>query len=211
MNGVHDLYGLLFGFITLSLLIWPFYPAWREWRTPSDAAALTWSEPEQHLPHISPLIKAPEAASPRVSPPPQKIKWVLADLPHAKPWGALGSRTAGDCFIPAGACWPGALVVKGNLHCGANSVVEGDVKVYGHVQMDTGSALLGAVFASSMTLGEEAMALGPVVVEHAVTLAEGASIGNPESPTSVSAASLKISDSARVYGKVRTPLQSARP
>lgn len=211
MNVVQDLFGLLFGFITLNLLLWPFYPAWREWRTPRDAAALTWSEPKQLLPQMAPQDMAPAQDSPRVTLPPQKIKRVLARLPHAQPWGALGSRTAGDCQIPAGTCWPGALVVMGNLYCGANSVVEGDVKVYGHVQMAPGSALSGAVFASSLSLDKAAMAFGPVVVQHAVTLAEGAQIGNPESPTSVSAETLTVSDSAHVYGKVLTPSDGARP
>jgi hypothetical protein len=160
---------------------------------------------------VVPQCPTPADVRPGVSSPLPKIKRVLARLPHAQPWGAHGSRTTGDCHIPAGACWPGALVVTGNLHCGTNSRVEGDVKVYGHVQMASGSALLGAVFASSLTLEKAAMALGPVVVQHAVKLASGAQIGNPESPTSVRAASLKLSDSARVYGKVWTPEPGARP
>ena len=30
MNLTHELNTLLFVFVTLNLLIWPFYPAWRE-------------------------------------------------------------------------------------------------------------------------------------------------------------------------------------
>jgi len=200
MNLTHELNTLLFVFVTLNLLIWPFYPAWREWRHPSDAAALTWL-PAPKLAAIE-ASNPPSGAVPAWTPRPSMV---LARLPNAQPWGMRGSRIEGDCHLPSGSYWPGSLVITGSLFCGAHSVVEGDVKVYGDVHMSAGSALLGAAFASALVLEEEASVQGPVVVDGAVKLGSGASIGSPDTPTSLRAKQLTRSDSAHVHGHVWLP------
>lgn len=204
MNLPTEIHGLLFGFITLNLLAWPFYPAWREWRRPSDATAYTWpTEPAL----TSKPVQIREGL--RKPAPKDRRQMVLARMPNAQAWGERGLRIEGDCQMPAGSYWPGSLVVHGDLFCGADSVVEGDVKVHGHVHLAQDSALRGAVFASSVFVGHEATVQGPVVAHKRVQLDSGASIGSPDCPTSVSAARLDISDTAHVYGMVWTPDQRA--
>ena len=211
---VHDLWALLFGAITLTLLASPFYPAWREWRHPSDDWPL---EVREEQPALRALANGPymNAGTQHTLGPCSSSgsglvrRQLLMDLPHARSWGDQGWRVQGDCHLPDDSCLPGSLVVTGKLTCGARSLVEGDVKVHGDVHMAPASLLTGALFAHNVNLTEGAQVMGPVVARATVQLGPRASIGHPEQLASLSAVQVVAADSARVHGPVWTNAQAA--
>lgn len=211
MNAMPELLALLFGALTLVLLAWPFYPAWREWRHPSDARPLQIKHDPQAL-HASAATYAEDFEalhSPYPSPTPEDAqRQLLTYLPDAQPWGDHGWRVQGDCHLPEDSCLPGPLVVSGKLTCGARSLIAGDVKVHGEIHLAPDSTLMGALFANQVMLAEGAQVLGPVVARATVRLGPHTAIGRRGQPVSLSAEHVLADDSACVYGTVWTQTQS---
>lgn len=213
MNSWIDPGALLFGILTLTLLAWPFYPAWCEWRHPSDDQPLEFSDGQHNWTGLAP---APcegdgEPATPEPAPMPSRTqRQLLTNLPRAQPWGDQGWRVQGDCHLPDDSCLPGPLVVSGKLSCGARSLIEGDVKVHGDMHLAVGSTLMGALFAHNVTLDEGAQVWGPVVARADVRLGPHTAIGRQSQPVSLSAGQVLADDSACVYGPVwtQTPTQT---
>jgi hypothetical protein len=200
MNAMPELLALLFGAVTLALLAWPFYPAWREWRHPSDDRPLA-------LHHEAPALHAAVNPGTPAPAPKRGQRQLLTHLPNAQPWGDQGWRVQGDCTLPKDSCLPGPLVVTGQLRCGARSLIEGDVKVYGPVKLAPGSTLGGALFAHSVMLADGAQVLGPVVVAATAQLGPHATVGREEHPASLSAQRLLTHDSACIHGPIWTRAQ----
>lgn len=210
---------LLFWLLTLGLLALPFYPAWREWRHPSDDAPLAWPSAAQStsIPAAA-ALHATATDMPSVGAKfeaPHPSDWHRRHRPHspqafappnAQPWGPQGWRVQGDCELPKGSYLPGSLVVTGQLRCGPDSVVEGDVKAHGQIRLDPGSLLMGALIGhGDISVGPDAEVLGPVLAQGAVRLAAGARIGRSDRPTSLSAQRLLAHRHAVVHGQVFTP------
>lgn len=214
MSLLPDLWSLLFGAMALALLAWPFYPAWREWREPSDDQPLPVRDAPQPWHGAAGAIPAGEGAQ---SPPEtdtlnhRPSQRLLLDLPHAQPWGDLGWRVQGDCHLPEDCRLPGPLVVTGTLRCGARSLLEGDVKVHGDAHLGPDSTLQGALFAHNVTLAQRARVLGPVVARAQVNLGPRSTIGQREQPTSLSAERVQADGSARVFGTVWTAAKAPAP
>jgi hypothetical protein len=213
MNWLSEFWVLLFAAITLALLAWPFYPAWREWRHPSDDQALEFSDGQNAWLGMAPAHRVGDAEPPTPEPNPipgRAQRQLLTHLPHAQPWGDQGWRVQGDCHLPEDSCLPGPLVVGGKLTCGARSLIEGDVKVHGDTHLASDSTLMGALFAHNVTLAEGAQVLGPVVARGAVRLGPHTAIGRQSQPASLSAIQVLADDSACVYGPVwtQTPTQT---
>jgi hypothetical protein len=213
MNGWIHLEALLFGILTLALMAWPFYPAWREWRHPSDDVALEFSDGQNAWLGMAPAHRVGDAEPPTPEPNPipgRAQRQLLTHLPHAQPWGDQGWRVQGDCHLPEDSCLPGPLVVGGKLTCGARSLIEGDVKVHGDTHLASDSILMGALFAHNVTLAEGAQVLGPVVARGAVRLGPHTAIARQSQPASLSAIQVLADDSACVYGPVwtQTPTQT---
>lgn len=207
MNGFFDPGALLFGILTLALLAWPFYPAWREWRHPSDDQPLAFFDGQHDWHGLATAWHTADGAPPQsepVSGPSRSQRQLLTHLPRAQPWGEQGWRVQGDCHLPEDSCLPGPLVVYGKLSCGARSLIEGDVKVHGDTHLAPGSTLMGALFAHNVTLTEGAQVLGPVVASATVRLGPHSAIGRQGQPVSLSAGQVLTDDSACVYGPIWT-------
>lgn len=214
MNGLIDPVGLLFAVLTLALLAWPFYPAWREWREPSDDQPLPVENDRQALPTAAAALPVGGGAQHKPIPacaPEFGQRQLLIHLPHAQPWGDQGWRVQGDCHLPEDSRLPGPLVVSGNLTCGARSLVEGDVKVHGAIHLAPGSTLMGALFARTVTLAQGAQVFGPVVASATAHLGPDSAIGRPEQPASLSAAQVLADAHARVHGPVWTQAKALAP
>jgi predicted acyltransferase (DUF342 family) len=106
--------------------------------------------------------------------------------------------------IPAGHTVKGDLIVSGQLQIGDGCQIFGQLRadkgihIGNHVQID------GAVYADGpISAGAACMISGPVVSRGALKLGPGSQIGNAESPTTLAADSLLISEGCIAHGTVR--------
>lgn len=109
----------------------------------------------------------------------------------------------GEFRLAAGSCLDADLQVHGDLFLGRYSCVRGSVQVDGGVWMDEGAEVAGAILArGSVRIGRRSRVAGPVSAGRSVSLGRDCVVGAQESPTTVSAARVRINEGCKVYGQV---------
>ena len=133
----------------------------------------------------------------------RSLGFPLDSLGEGMPLTALQQRHYGDLHIPAGTMVQGGLVVTGNLWIEDMAVVTGHVKVHGNVTLATGACVKGALFALGdiHTLGSNYIE-GPLCAGKHLQLGPNSQIGSKQVPCSVSAWSIALLASVRVYGSM---------
>ncbi len=107
----------------------------------------------------------------------------------------------GDLRIAPHEVFAKHLVVRGELHIGTGARILGNVKAQRSAILEPGVIALGSLISSSaLQIGPNCSLRGPVIAEHAIFIGEGAQIGSPEAPTTVSAPRIEIAEGAVVFG-----------
>lgn len=133
----------------------------------------------------------------------RSLGFPLDGLGEGMPLTVLQQRHQGDLRIPAGTMVQGGLVVTGNLWVEDMAVVTGHIKVHGSVTLAKGACIKGALFALDdiHTLGNNYIE-GPLCAGKHLQLGPNSQIGSKQVPCSVSAWSIALLASVRVYGSM---------
>ncbi len=109
----------------------------------------------------------------------------------------------GDFCIAPGEVFVKHLVVRGELHIGTGARILGNIKAQNTVILDPGVIAHGSLISSTaLKIGSNCRLRGPVIAEHAIFIGEGARIGCPKAPTTVSAPRIEIAENAVVFGTI---------
>jgi cytoskeletal protein CcmA (bactofilin family) len=114
----------------------------------------------------------------------------------------LGRVLAGGDFrLDCGDVLQGHVIVAGSVWLGAGSRVLGSVKSRHDAHIGRGTEIQGALVSSgSLTIAGSSHIRGPVIAESELVIGPGTQIGSPETPTTVSAPSIRIAAGSVVYG-----------
>ena len=133
----------------------------------------------------------------------RSIGFPLHTLGEGMPLTEVQQRHHGDLRIPAGTVVKGGLVVTGDLWLEDMAVVIGHVKVHGSATLAKGACVRGALFAldNISTLGNNYIE-GPLCAGKNLQLGPNSQVGSKHIPGSVSAWSIALMASVRVYGSL---------
>ncbi|MGF6210582.1 bactofilin family protein [Comamonas sp. 4034] len=133
----------------------------------------------------------------------RSLGFPLDSLGDGMPLTVVQQRHHGDLQIPAGTVVQGGLVVTGNLRVEEMAVVTGHVKVHGSVTLAKGACVKGALFALDNidTLGNNYIE-GPLCAGKHLQLGPNSQVGSKQVPCSVSAWTIALLASVRVYGSM---------
>ena len=211
------LWSLLLLFVTTTLLVLPFYPAWSEWRRPSDRQSRPVDPPAPQGQAPRALRLAPGACFTSV----QASELVLGSGPMpvppslpalhrwqppagARPWGLQGWHIGHHLDIPADQLVPCSLVVRGRLSTQGSGRIEGDLKARDGVHLGPGTHLLGNLFGEDdIWLDAGCTVSGLVMAEGTLHLAPGVVIGTPQHPVSVCADVIEVRGPVVVHGSLQ--------
>jgi hypothetical protein len=122
------------------------------------------------------------------------------DTPHS-PLPRSRRLVDEDLIIPAGETVGMNIVTRGRLHIGAGARVLGSVKSNQELVVEAGACVEGSLIcASTVHIGRDCQIAGPVIAEHAMAVETGTRCGSVQSPTTVSAPTIGISEGAVVFG-----------
>lgn len=109
----------------------------------------------------------------------------------------------GDCRLPHGHLYRGSLVVTGRLYIGSHTKVVGDVKARGGVLLGSHAEVTGALCSDQqIQILQGALVAGPVISETVVMLGVHARVGQPDQPTTISAANVVAESGSVAHGSV---------
>lgn len=133
----------------------------------------------------------------------RSLSFPLPELGTGMPLTRLQRRHEGDLRIPAGTIVEGGLVVTGNLLMEEMSVVIGHIKVHGNAILAQSACVQGAVFAQGdlQTKGNNYVE-GPLCAGKRLQLGPDSQVGDKDCPSSVSAWTIALYASVRVYGSI---------
>ncbi len=133
----------------------------------------------------------------------RSLSFPLPELGTGMPLTTLQRRHEGDLRIPAGTIVRGGLVVTGNLLMEEMSVVVGHIKVHGNAILAQSACVQGAVFVQGdlQTKGNNYVE-GPLCAGKRLHLGPDSQVGDKECPSSVSAWTIALHASVRVYGSI---------
>lgn len=133
----------------------------------------------------------------------RSLSFPLPELGTGMPLTTLQRRHEGDLRIPAGTIVRGGLVVTGNLLLEEMSVVVGHIKVHGNAILAQSACVQGAVFVQGdlHTKGNNYVE-GPLCAGKRLHLGPDSQVGDKECPSSVSAWTIALHASVRVYGSI---------
>ena len=146
----------------------------------------------------APLIVTAINAGPE-SPPPA----LLSTEPVAKSHRRGRSRVQGNLYLGPHEMFLGSVIATGSISIGENSHIIGSAKGNGDVHLAPQSHVDGSLVSTgTIHIGPRCMIKGPVLAEDEITIAAGAQIGTPDSPTTVSAPRIRIAHDCRLHGTV---------
>lgn len=221
MNAEPALWTLLFLGLGGVLMAMPFWPAWAEWRHPTDRQTLrvnrTAARPDTPLTvrlpagvsfdsvHAERIVLGDGIAAPTEETPALK-RW--QPPPDARPWGISGWQIPHDLSIPAGQLVPCSLVVRGRLNVEGPSRLEGDVKTRGGMRIGPGCQVLGNLFSEGdIRLESACRVAGVVMAEGRLQLAPHVVIGQLRQRVSVYADVIDAQGPVQVHGSLQARIQ----
>ena len=133
----------------------------------------------------------------------RSLGFPLHSIGDGMPLTEVQRRHHGDLRIPSGTVVKGGLVVTGDLWVEEMAVVMGHVKVHGNATLAKGACIKGALFAldNINTLGNNYIE-GPLCAGKNLQLGPNSQVGSKQIPSSVSAWSIALMASVRVYGSM---------
>ena len=133
----------------------------------------------------------------------RSLHFPLPELGNGMPLTELQKRHEGDLRIAAGSVVQGGLVVTGNLWMEEMTVVVGHIKVHGNASLAKGACVQGALFVLGdlQTKGNNYVE-GPLCAGKRLQLGPESQVGSKQCPSSVSAWSIALQASVRVYGSI---------
>lgn len=133
----------------------------------------------------------------------RSLSFPLPELGTGMPLTRLQRRHEGDLRIPAGSIVQGGLVITGNLLMEEMSVVVGHVKVHGNAILAQSACVQGAVFVQGdlQTKGNNYVE-GPLCAGKRLHLGPDSQVGDKDCLSSVSAWTIALHASVRVYGSI---------
>lgn len=132
---------------------------------------------------------------------PSPDDFVIAEFPDAIRRAADTWLVRGDCMLPAGRFFKGALIVSGLLRIGDRAAVVGNLKARRGIVTGRGAFIDGALSSEQdIDVQPGAHVEGPVVSELRVRIGRGARIGSPDAMTTVTAPVILASIGAVVHG-----------
>ncbi len=133
----------------------------------------------------------------------RSLSFPLPELGTGMPLTTLQRRHEGDLHIPAGTIVRGGLVVTGNLLLEEMSVVVGHIKVHGNAILAKSACVQGAIFVQGdlQTKGNNYVE-GPMCAGKRLQLGPDSQVGDKACPSSVSAWTIALHASVRVYGSM---------
>ena len=109
----------------------------------------------------------------------------------------------GDLDFPEFGFWRGDLIVRGNALIRVNAQISGSIKVYGDIQIEPGAGIDGTLVCNGdIHIAEQCRLKGPVVSEQQITIDQHTRIGNPDTPTTVTAPSILVVAGVTVHGSL---------
>lgn len=124
------------------------------------------------------------------------ILLVDADLDEAGRW--LLKR---DLTIPANSYLLADIVVQGDITIGSGATIEGSIKAYGNVELDTSVKITGAIVSEKdILIGGQCRIQGPISAEGRVAISPWTVIGSEKSPTTITANRINAESEVIVHG-----------
>lgn len=109
----------------------------------------------------------------------------------------------GDLTVPADRLVPADVVATGRIRIGTGARVEGGLKSHGDLELGRGVRVEGAAVAGgSLSVGARSRVHGPALAERVIELADGAVVGAPNHPTTVSAPRIRAGVDVVCHGTV---------
>ncbi len=227
MNSEQIVFTLLFLGLMCILILAPFYPTWKEWKSPTDidpmpledtpASVTTTVTTNIYLVEGSVFqqLSAPTIhfGQPFIQDTRVKVGDIrglapvysaldMTRLPGAQVWGR-GWRVVGDCHIPEGSELTGPLIVTGHLFVGASSLIHGDIMAHRDIRVEPACSLKGSMFCDgSIHLGPRTQVHGPIIAGQHLNVEAGAQLGELGHPTSVIANTLQFDSGVVAHGTV---------
>ena len=220
------LWNMLLLLTTAVLLVLPFYPAWSEWRHPSETvhkrvdmtSKPPQTETEQGSLHLAPgasfqslhatQIVLGSGTMPAPAPLPELRRWQPPK--DARPWGLHGWHIGHHLDIPAFQQVPCALVVRGRLSVQGPGRIEGDVKARDGLRLGSGVRVEGNLFSEGdIRLEAGCSVTGLVMTEGRLDLAPGVVIGSLRQPTSVCADVIAAQGPVQVHGSLQARIRGS--
>lgn len=133
----------------------------------------------------------------------RSLHFPLPDLGTGMPLTELQKRHEGDLRIAAGSVVQGGLVVTGHLWLEEMAIVVGHIKVHGNANLAKGACVQGALFVMGDLQAKGSNYIeGPLCAGKRLLLGPNSQIGSKQCPSSVSAWTIALHASVRVYGSV---------
>lgn len=133
-----------------------------------------------------------------------KVSFAASDAPHEKSSSrqfATRMLFDEDAEIPPGETLRENLVTRGSLRIGAGARVLCSVKSNKDMVIEEGVSIEGSVIsAGSMEIGPGCRVHGPVIAERDLAIATDTSCGEADTPTTVSALTIRIEEGVTVFG-----------
>lgn len=109
----------------------------------------------------------------------------------------------GDLTVPADRLVPADVVATGGIRVGSGVRVAGGLKSHGDLELGRGVWVEGAAVAGgSLRVGTRSRVHGPALAEREVELRDGAVVGAPDRPTTVSAPRIRAGADVVCHGTV---------
>lgn len=105
--------------------------------------------------------------------------------------------------FPENSFYRGDMVICGDITIGQGSTIIGSIKSHGNVTLGPGVHIGGAlVCGGSLMVGSACTIGGPVISENEVEIGSDVAIGSTGKPTTVTAATIRVTTPAEVHGTV---------
>lgn len=125
-------------------------------------------------------------------------------------FGRKRTRVEGDFTLPSNQKLDANLIVTGGLRFGSHSHFSGSLKSYKDSVFEEGATVRASIVcAGSLHIGRNCFVAGPIMAEDTVTIERGCQIGNPDSPTTVSARRIRIAPGCQLHGTVWARVQGS--
>lgn len=120
------------------------------------------------------------------------------------------TRADGDFSLPPNQALDANLIVTGSLRFGSQSHFSGSLKSYKDSIFEEGATVRASIVCGgSLHIGRNCIVAGPIMAEDSVTIERGCQIGDPDSPTTISARRIRIAPGCQLHGTVWARVQGS--